>query len=264
MRTITCKELGSVTAISVGTTYNVIDESGSRFTIINDKGVQANYGKNLFHNPVEVQEEQVAVPQVPRRGRPPRAAQAAAAGVQAPPVAVAPPAPRVVESIEVNTSVSSNDGENISFSINFDFGGGLSIRHDTGIIIENRGINASCGIQSISGINTLNSHIISSRTIFERYVAAHSNEMVLSPGISVDELFTEVSKGLVQDLIASFQGEDADTRAGLIIISTTEDAFVNNPSLRIVLNEAASSVTGGIMNPNSRNEIVTWLIPVEA
>jgi hypothetical protein len=262
MRTITCTSLGSVSSITVGSTYEIIAESGSRYTIINDKGVQANYGKLLFSAPVEqpvVVEQPVALPeQRARRGAPrgPRAARAAAAGVIA-------PAPRLVESIEVNTSASYDDDSTINFSVDFNFGEGFSTRHNTGSIIEYRGINASCGIQSISGINSLSGHVISSRDVFERYVAAHTNDFTLSPGINVDELFAEVSKGLIQDLIASFQGEEAELRAGLIVVSTTEDAFANNPSFRSVLDEVSDASTS-VMNPNSRNQIVTWMIPVEA
>lgn len=257
MRTVTCKELGSVTAISIGTTYNIIDESGSRYTIINDKGVQANYGKNLFNAPVEVREEPVAQAPAVRRGRPAR--------VQ-PPVAVAAPVPapiRVVDQIEVETSASINDG-NISFSTSFNFGGGLVTSKEAVRIIEARGVNASCGIQSISGINALNAHIEGARAIFDRYVNEHTNDFTLSPNLDVEELFTEVTKGLVQDLISVFQGEDSDVEAGLILVSTTTGAIERNVALREALNTASNSVPVPVRNPNSGNDILTWLIPVEA
>ena len=257
MRTITCTSLGSVTAISIGSTYEVISESGSRYTIINDRGVQANYGKNLFSAPVEVpQGQQEAAAPAPRRGRPARAEQAAAVGV-----VNAAPAPRIVSEIGVSTSATLEE-DNLSFSIVFDFGNGSTSTSRATDIIESSGINASCGIQSLSGINSLNNFLTTTRESFTRYVNENSRSFTLSPDLNINELFSETTSGIVQDLISSFQGEDADRRAGLLIISTTENAFGGNHSLRTALNTVSASETS-VYNPNSGNQIVTWVIPVE-
>jgi len=251
MRTVTCKELGSVTAISVGTTYNVIDESGSRYTIINDKGVQANYGKNLFHNPVEVREEPVAPAPAARRGRPAR--------VQ-PPVAVAAPI-RVVDEISIETSAINNDGQ-ISFASKFDFGGGQIFEWGSGVRMTSSGVSASCGIQSLSGINDLSIALLELRSNFESYVRQNAGSFTLSQDISLDSIFSSVSQAIVQDLIASFQGEDADVEAALLLISTGVDHLDTLPSLRFALDTIAVANTPAIVNPNSGNSILSWMLPV--
>ena len=48
MRTIICTSVGSTKSISVNTPYTILAESETKFTIVNDKGVEANYSKKLF------------------------------------------------------------------------------------------------------------------------------------------------------------------------------------------------------------------------
>lgn len=259
MRTVTCKELGSVTAISVGTTYNVIEESGSRYTIINDKGVQANYGKNLFNAPVEVREEPVAEaqPARARRGRPARVQQAEAAGV-------AVPAPiRVVNEIEIETRATSYDGR-IKFTTVFDFGENSRLEHAIGEIITASGVSASCGIQSIDGIDSLANYIQTLRTQFTAFVGSNRGVFVLAEDFDVEDMFASISGALLQDIISTFQGGDAEVRAALLLVSTTEDNLRHSPALREALDTASSSSTPAVVNPNSGNSIISWMIPVEA
>ena len=67
---ITCKNKGANKLISVDTEYEVINESETRYTILNDSGVQKNYAKKLF-DVVEEDEPEPAVRQM--RERAPRA-----------------------------------------------------------------------------------------------------------------------------------------------------------------------------------------------
>jgi hypothetical protein len=257
MRTVTCKELGSVTAISVGTTYNVIEESGSRYTIINDKGVQANYGKNLFNNPVEVREEPVAEaqPARARRGRP--------AGVRQAEAPVVPAPIRVVDEIEIETRATSDDGR-IKFTTVFDFGENSRLEHAIGEIITASGVSASCGIQSIDGIDSLANYIHTLRDQFTSFVERNRGVFTLSPDFNTEDMFSSISGALLQDIISTFQGGDAEVRAALLLVSTTEDNLRNSPALREALDTASSSSTPAVVNPNSGNSIISWMIPVEA
>lgn len=265
MKTITCKKLGTVVSLTVGKTYEIISETENRYAILNDKGVQANYGKNLFNDPVEVAEGQPAAEAPRRRGRPSRAKQAARAGV---PVAAIPevrevavPPVRVVNEINVTTTARNSDGD-ISLEVQFDFGGGLRHSSSQGNTFASNGISASCGIQSLSGVDNLISFIGNTRTRFINYLREQAGNIRLADDINVDTLFSEVSKGLLQDVISSFQGEDADIEAGMLILSTTENSINESPFLRRALEDVSVSSTT-VNNPNSGNNIVVWNLAVE-
>lgn len=256
MRTIQCKKLGSVTSLTVGNSYNIIEESEDRFTIVNDKGIQARYGKNLFNDPIE---EQAEVP-APRRG-PGRPRNAAPAQRPAPVPAPARVIP-AIDQIEVVTS-ATNDGGIVSFKANFTFLPGRVFQHLTGETIYTSDTASSCGIKSLNGLNDLSNNVASMRNAFNNYVRDNSQHFTLSQNIDVEALFEEVSTAWIQDLIATFQGEDADIRAGILILSTTESFIERHPNMRRALNNASANNLA-VHNPNSGNDIVMWNIAVEA
>ena len=48
MKTVVCRKTGNTKSISVNTSYTTISETEKRYTLVNDKGIQANYCKSLF------------------------------------------------------------------------------------------------------------------------------------------------------------------------------------------------------------------------
>jgi hypothetical protein len=272
MRTVECKKLGSVTSLTVGKVYNIIEETNDRFSIENDKGVQMRYGKNLFNNPVEVPVEDnplLGLPGAPVRrgpGRPRGRAVGQEGRMLAPEMAQVPaPAPApvpVVNQIQINTSASNSNGL-VSFRVESIFLQDVVHTYSTGNIISTNGISASCGIQSLSGLDELRYHITQLRSEFTIFVNENRGRFILAGDIDLNLLFEEIAVALVQDLVASYQGGDADIKAGILILSTTEDSIRQEPCLRRALNNASAGNIP-VYNPNSGNDIVMWNIPVEA
>lgn len=259
MRTITCKKLGSVVSITVGNVYAIIAETEDRYTIVNDKGVQANYGKNLFNDPIDVPEQDNPAfgpgNAAPRRGvgrpRRPRAEQAAAARVIP-----------TIDAIEVHTSAEQEQNM-INFKVKFMFMEGFTFEHPIRNQVSSNGITASCGIQSLSGLNDLNRSISMMRDAFMQYVRDHQADFALSRDIDIDNLFEEIPVALIQDLVASYQGDDAEVKAGILILSTTVEDIRPYPATRRALDRIDPNNIA-VHNPNSGNEIIMWNVAVNA
>jgi len=269
MRQITCKKLGSVSSITVGRVYEIVNETDSRYTLVNDRGIQAMYGKNLFHDPIEVARlgDVDAIPapvEARRRGRPSRAEQLARHQGLAEAIAAVPQAPpiRIVDRLEVNTDATNDDGS-VSFSVVFDFGNNETFNYNTGFIIESANVSASCGIQSLNGLDGLRGHFETLRTRFDAFLAANANRLRLADDINVEEVFSSIASAWLQDLTATYQGEDVDVAAGILLLSTTEQSIARTPMLREALDNISVS-TVEVRNPNSGNDIVMWSVAVEA
>lgn len=238
MNKISCTKKGNVIAITVGNEYEVISENETRYSIINDKGIQKNYCKSLFKKV----DEPVKKPKKP----------------------VPPPAPIVpiVNEIDVETSVTqSNDNDvQLTFNINCTFGNhGSFIKSFNNCININR-IKSSCGIGSIDGLDNLIGELEEFKDNLHAYINQNINNFILNNEINIDELISNITEGLIQDLIASFQDHN-QRRFGILLLSTTTDSIGDNLDLERILNEASTS-TITTNNPNSGNEITMWSIVV--
>lgn len=250
---ITCKNKGANKLISVDTEYEVINESETRYTILNDSGVQKNYAKKLF-DVVEEDEPEPAVRQVreraPRAPRQPR---------QAPPVPVEPVIP-VVNELTITTSAGASDNRNIIFTINVDFINNFRLNNTFNSFIINNS-NISCGIRECDGLNGFMNNFTDFVQQFRNYIRNHNNDFRLNPDINIEETINEIADGLWQDFISIF--EAGQYRAGIVTLSTN---VTNNGTLsEIVINslEKIAQNTVQVLNRNSNNEIKHWLLTIE-
>jgi hypothetical protein len=224
---IKCKQLGNNKSISLTTEYDVIDESDSRYAVINDKGIQKNYAKSLFD----------IIPEVP----------------------VIPPV-EVIDELNIETSIEKTEDDEqsidkLAIKVICPFIGRNRFEYNSGNILTVSGMSISCGILQIEGLNSLITHLNSMRTAFDTYMRNHANVFILNEEINVDEVFKDITTSLVQDIIAEFQGEDG---SAVLLLSTTNDSIASSPVLKEALNEVSSTVTA--LNPNSGNNITLWTI----
>jgi len=249
---ITCKNKGANKLISVDTEYEVINESETRYTILNDSGVQKNYAKKLF-DIVEEDEPEPVVRQLreraPRAPRQPR---------QAPPVPVEPVIP-VVNELTITTSANLNENH-INFVINVNFINNFTLEHRFNAF-SLYSSNISCGIKDCEGLNGFMAAFNNFVQEFRNYIRNHNNDFRLNPDINIEETINEIADGLWQDFISIF--EAGLNRAGIVTLSTN---VTNNGTLsEIVINslEKIAQNTVQVLNRNSNNEIKHWLLTIE-
>jgi hypothetical protein len=230
---VKCKKVGSNKSISLNNDYEVIDESDTRYAIINDRNIQMNYAKSLF----DVVPEAPVVPEVP-------------------PV-------EVIDELNIETSiikdryVDDDDSiDRLAIKVTCPFIGRNRFEYNSGNILTVSGMNISCGILQIEGVDSLINSLNAMKIAFNTYMRNHANVFILNEEINVDELFKDITTSLVQDIIAEFQGIDG---TAVILLSTTNDSINSSPVLKEALNEVASTVTTAL-NPNSGNNITLWTI----
>lgn len=222
-----CLRRGSNKSITVGTVYELVDLSDTRFTILNDNGVQKNYAKNLFE----------VIPEVP----------------------VVPPV-TIIDELNIETNVNIN-GADISFNVTCPFIGRNRFSYNSQGTMSWSGTAISCGIYQIQGVDALINRLQTLRTNFENYLRDHSTTFVLNNDINLDETFKDIYVSILQDLIAQFQG--AGRRCGMLLLSTTTQSVNSLENFREALTEISENVSI-IVNPNSRNEIQLWTLLVTA
>jgi hypothetical protein len=245
MKKIRCKKLGNVISISLNSEYEVVNESETRYSLINDKGVQKNYCKSLFDEVVD----EVVVPQ--RAPRQPRRVEPVPV-----PVRVIPQ----VEELNIVTNIhESSDNDNLNFQIDVTFlPGFVYSKRINELNIE--GTNISCGVSKIYGIDYFKNSIRILNNELQGYIQNNRENFILSEDFNLDEVMSDIIKALVQDMISYFQDEDADVKAGILILSTTSDSINELPMLKEALDEVSTVVE--TRNPNSGNIITMWTIVV--
>lgn len=214
-----CTKLGNNKSISLNSKYNLINESDTRYTLVNDRGIQANYAKNLFR----IIPEAPIIPEIP-------------------------PIP-VINELNIETSCNNN----LVFTINCPFTEGLNFNFTSNQNFSFGQTSFSCGITGLNGLNNFETNIFRARTRFSDFITANRENFTLNPEINIDELFQDITKSLIQDIIANFQGGNGNM-AGLLIMSTTTHA---SDLLKDALNELATTSTT-VYNPNSNNNIIMW------
>lgn len=247
MKKIRCKKLGNVISISLNSEYEVVNESETRYSLVNDKGVQKNYCKSLFDEVVE----EVVVPQ--RAPRQPRRVEPIPVPV---PVRVIPQ----VEELNIVTNIhEDSDEDHIVFQIDVTFlPGFVYSKRINELAIE--GTNISCGVSQIYGIDGFKSAIRILKNELQAYIQNNRENFTLSEDFNLDEIMSDITKALVQDMISYFQDEDGDVKAGILILSTTSNSINELPILKEALDEVSTVVE--TRNPNSGNTITMWTIVV--
>lgn len=211
-----CTKLGNNKSISLNSKYDLINESDTRYTLVNDRGIQANYAKNLFR----------VIPEEP----------------------VVPP---IITINELNVETTCDN--ELIFTINCPFTEGLNFNFTSQRNFSFSQIVFNCGITGLNGLNNLQHDIFRAKRIFEKFIYDNNQIFVLNPEISIDELFEDIARSLIQDIIANFQGENG-SRAGLLIMSTT--TYLGD-LLKNALNELSTTSTT-VYNPNSNHNIIMW------
>lgn len=214
-----CTKLGNNKSISLNSKYNLINESDTRYTLVNDRGIQAYYAKNLFR----VIPEAPIVPEVP-------------------------PIP-VINELNIETSCRNT----LVFTINCPVINGFTFQFISKLNFRYSQTSFSCGITGLQGLGNFEANIFMAKTRFQQFITINRENFTLNLLINIDELFQDITRSLIQDIIANFQGENGN-RAGLLIMSTTTHV---SDLLKDVLNELATTSTTSY-NPNSGNNIIMW------
>lgn len=240
MKTVVCRKTGNTKSISVESSYTVISETEKRYTLVNDKGIQANYCKSLFT-------EEVATP---TRTSAPR--------VAAVPVAPAPVAVPNTQINEVDVTVSVNYDEeyydeknevNVSLVATTESG----FRHENSIILRETFTSISCGIFQLTSLDNLCNTI----TLFKEQIFTQLNNLqntdvnVLQDDINTADILESVINELVEN------AEDT----GLLLLSTNTNSVLTTSEYREVL-DRMSATTVETLNPNSGNRIKLWTLQI--
>ena len=218
---LTCKSLGETKLLTIGNEYEVINESGNRYTILNDRGIQKNYSKNLFNVVAEI------------------------------PVAPPVPAKIIINELNIETNAEYDEDDssiNVSIDIkgdnNFNFK--YSFRdigiHDTEI---------SCGISQLTGLNRTMIQFVNLKSNLTKYI--EDNNFELNVEINLNDTLKDIKSGVLQDITAEVLG-------GILLISTniTNNEDLDEDLIEL-LDEMSVSVNE-FNNPNSGNTCKIWNI----
>lgn len=162
MKTLICTKVGKNTSISINSQYEVISETNTRYSFINDKGVQKNYCKSLFR----------VVENVP------------------PP----PPAPLIRTITELNAELNLN---NERFVLNVTSNDNL-INVETQFTVNIEGLNISCGIHQALGLNAIFQGLNTVKT----YITNNLNQtLVLADDLNIDNFILDILENIIQEII---------------------------------------------------------------
>jgi hypothetical protein len=253
--TIICENTGSTKLLTVSNSYNVIEETETRYIILNDRGIQKNYSKDLFS--IEIPPTFIAV--------------------VAAPIAVIPPPPVVISEITVNTSfigtkdsdANYNDDDNETYDGNFDgrlqslvmIGiGDRMIELESLVTLDVYDSSISCGIRDVQGLDSFMSFAKRATIEIERIIEGLSPVIELDSQISISQLAIDIAETLLQDFVAKFQ--DDTYNIGLITVSTniTNNSQFNEEFIGLLDGIASSKIE--FENPNSANRCAHWTIAV--
>ena len=236
MKTVVCRKTGNTKSISVNTSYTTISETEKRYTLVNDKGIQANYCKSLFT-------EEVATP---TRTRAPR--------VAAVPVAPAPVAVPNTQINEVDVTVSVNyDDEENEFDVSLVATTESGFRHENSIILKETPTSISCGIFQLTSLDNLCNTI----TLFKEQIFTQLNNLQNTDvNVSQDDINTaDILESVINELVEN--AEDI----GLLLLSTNVNSTLTTSEYREVL-DRMSATTVETLNPNSGNRIKLWTLQI--
>lgn len=211
-----CISLGQTKLLTIDKIYEVIDETENRYSIINDKGIQKNYAKNLF-SVVPVEPE---IPVVNGTGL----------------------------IVDLNVPNRNNGSIELVVKVNFIEDDVFEFKSFIFDVIES---HIGCGIGLINGMNTF----MSSMEDLEEEVNAYVNEAIederftLAEGIEFDQKFIRRVTVEITELLKS----EFENRYGILLFSTN---ITGNDSIYDeALEEFAGACveTTRFFNPNSGN-----------
>ena len=236
MKTVVCRKTGNTKSISVNTSYTTISETEKRYTLVNDKGIQANYCKSLFT-------EEVATP---TRTRAPRVA-----AVPVAPTPVAVPNTQINE-VDVTVSVNYDDEEN-EFNVSLVATTESGFRHENSIILKETSTSISCGIFQLTSLDNLCNTI----TLFKEQIFTQLNNLQNTDvNVSQDDINTaDILESVINELVENAE----DT--GLLLLSTNVNSTLTTSEYREVLDRMSASVVE-TLNPNSGNRIKLWTLQI--
>ena len=236
MKTVVCRKTGNTKSISVESSYTVISETEKRYTLVNDKGIQANYCKSLFT-------EEVATP---TRTRAPRVA-----AVPVAPTPVAVPNTQINE-VDVTVSVNYDDEEN-EFNVSLVATTESGFRHENSIILKETSTSISCGIFQLTSLDSLCNTI----TLFKEQIFTQLNNLQNTDvNVSQDDINTaDILESVINELVENAE----DT--GLLLLSTNVNSTLTTSEYREVLDRMSASVVE-TLNPNSGNRIKLWTLQI--
>lgn len=260
---IICEKVGSTKSIRTGRRYQVLSQTDTRYRIVNENGIEANYCKTLFREGRETGNERRA-----REGVGNIEAQVAPAVAR--PVAPVVPPIRVVDEINAETSAEvidiqdNNDDDAeavIKLKVKFMFGNNLNLDINSDNILDIYRSEIGCGIRDISGMNGFMSFTKGIKEKLVSFITAktEANVFKLAEGFDINDLVKDIYEALLQDIISKFQGDvDGIAKAGLLNFSTNvNNNRVIDELLVEMLNEKSDSNIE-FVNPNGGNICKIW------
>lgn len=259
---IICEKVGSTKSIRIGRRYQVLSQTDTRYRIVNENGVEANYCKTLFIEGGETGNERRA-----RQNLGSVDAQVAPA-VAIPVVPVAPPI-RVIDEINAETSAEINDEEHddekveafIRLKVKFMFGNNLNFDLNSGNIFSVYCSEIGCGIRDISGLNGLMLFTKSIKSKLSEFIRlkTEANVFKLAEGFDIDGLVKDIYEAFLQDIISKFQGDvDGIPKAGLLNFSTNVNNNGSIDELLLEIFDEKSDSSIEFVNPNGGNTCKIW------
>lgn len=169
--TLQCKNKGNNKSITTDKEYEVINETETRYSIINDKGIQANYAKNLFIEAVEI------IPQIP-----------------------------IIDGLEAETSIVNEAGEP-GFIITIKIDGQEDYIFDGEKILDISESCISCGIKTVEGLDVLMKFMNDFEEYFDNYLDENIKNFKIDEDFDFDSFYKEIAELLITDLIEDYQNE---------------------------------------------------------
>lgn len=165
-----CKNKGNNKSITTGKEYEVINETEARYSIINDKGIQANYAKNLFSKAIEI------IPEIP-----------------------------IIDGLEAETSIN-NENEDLGFMITIKIDGVNDYVFEKDNVLNILESPISCGIQLVSGLDELMNFVNEFKDDFRDYLDENIKNFKIDEDLDFDTFYKEIAELLIIDLIEEYKG----------------------------------------------------------
>jgi len=168
--TLQCINKGNNKAITTGKEYEIINETDTRYAILNDKGIQANYAKNLFQNLV-----------------------------------VEDTTP-IINELEVMTSMNQENGED-GFIITIKIEGQKDYVFEGKNMLDICESGFSCAIKTVEGLDSLMKFVNNFKEDFKNYLNDNIVNFKIDEDFDFDTFYKEIVELLITDLIAEYQNE---------------------------------------------------------